>query len=151
MNVEVRDSETWSDGVGKGAKLSGAVVVVRALSRSQGFYCELLDLQVDASSAEAVLLSAPTGDHLVLRALGRAPHLSGGIGVQFLVWTAESAGYLDRCEKVLRARGAFVSRSLDHGVRVLEGRDPDGIRVIVVLPVEPGSEKMSLPARIYAY
>ena len=137
--------------MGTGARLSGAVVVVRDLARSEGFYRELLELRVDASSAEAVLLSAPTGDRLALRALGRAQHLSAGIGVQCLVWTAESLDDLARCEEVLRERGTFSSSSVDHGVTVVEGRDPDGIRVIVVSPVAPGSHRTSLPSGIYAY
>ena len=98
-----------------------------------------------------MLLSAPSGDRLALRALGRAPHLSAGIGVQCLVWTAESLDDLDRCENVLRARDAFVSGSVDQGVKVVEGRDPDDIRVIVVFPVDPDSPGTSLPSGIYAY
>ena len=137
--------------MGTGARLTGAVVVVRDLARSEVFYRELLGLRVEASSAEAVLLSAPSGDRLALRALGRATHLSVGIGVQCLVWTAESLDDLERCEEVLRTRNAFLSSSVDHGVKVVEGRDPDDIRVIVVFPVVPGLHRTTLPSGIYAY
>ena len=71
--------------------------------------------------------------------------------MQCLVWTAESLDDLARCEEVLRERGTFSSSSVDHGVRVVEGRDPDDIRVIVVSPVAPGSDRTSLPSGIYAY
>ena len=136
---------------GGGPGLSGAVVVVRDLARSEGFYRELLDLRVGASSDQAVLLTARTGDRLVLRSLSRAPHIWGGIGVLFLVWTAESVDDLDRCETVLRSRDAFVSRSAEEGWEVLEGRDPDNVRVIVVFPVGAESERTTLPSGIFEY
>jgi catechol-2,3-dioxygenase len=134
-----------------GARISGAVVVVRDLGRSEAFYRELLELDVEASSAEAVLLSSRGGDRLVLRRLSAAPHVSGGIGVLFVVWTADTATDLDRAEDVLRSREAFVSRSEDEGWDVLEGHDPDNIRVVVVIPFASGSKKTSLPARVYNY
>jgi catechol 2,3-dioxygenase-like lactoylglutathione lyase family enzyme len=137
--------------MGGGSRLSGAVVVVRDLVQSEQFYRELLDLRVASSSAEAVLLSARTGDRLILRALPNAPHVAGGIGVHFLVWTAQDAHDLDRCEELLRARGAFVSRWLDDGWHVLEGRDPNNLRVIVVFPGGGEVERTSLPSRIYQY
>jgi catechol-2,3-dioxygenase len=127
------------------------VVVVRDLGRSEAFYRELLELDVEASSAEAVLLSSRGGDRLVLRRLSAAPHVTGGIGVLFVVWTADTAADLDRAENVLRSRGTFVSRSADDGWDVLEGHDPDNIRVVVVRPLASGSKRTSLPARVYNY
>jgi catechol 2,3-dioxygenase-like lactoylglutathione lyase family enzyme len=134
-----------------GARLSGAAVAVRDLARSTDFYRELFDLQVDASSAQAVLLSARGGDRLALRVLSGAPHVGGGIGVLFLVWTAESPLELDRCEAVLRSRGAFVSRSVESGWDVVAGRDPDDLRVILVFSVAGGAEWSVVPSRIYEY
>ncbi|HZR94203.1 MAG TPA: VOC family protein [Gaiellaceae bacterium] len=135
-----------------GAGLFGAVVVVRDLARSEEFYREVLDLRVEASSPEAVLLSGRSGDHLALRMRSSASHVSAGIGVLFLVWQAETLHELDRCEDVLRGRHAFVSRSGDdHGWQVLEGRDPDDIRVIVVVPTGDESERTSVPSRVYDY
>jgi catechol 2,3-dioxygenase-like lactoylglutathione lyase family enzyme len=131
--------------------LLGAVVVVRDLARSEAFYREVLDLDVDASAVDAVLLSAPTGDHLVLRALSDAPHVSGGIGPLFLVWAVESADELDRAEEALRSRDALVSRSMEQGWEVVEGRDPDEVRVVVVFAVSRETAKASLPPRVYAY
>jgi hypothetical protein len=51
----------------------------------------------------------------------------------------------------LKARRAFLSSSYDHGIRVVEGHDPDDIPVIVVYPADPGVGMTSLPSRIYAY
>jgi catechol-2,3-dioxygenase len=134
-----------------GAGISGVVVVVRDLDRSEAFYRELLELDVEASSAEAVLLSRRGRDRLVLRRLSTAPHVSGGISVLFMVWTADTAADLDRAEDVLRSREAFVSRSEDEGWDVLEGHDPDNIRVVVVIALASGSKRTSLPAHVYTY
>jgi catechol 2,3-dioxygenase-like lactoylglutathione lyase family enzyme len=137
--------------MGTGAGLSGAIVVVRDLATSEAFYRELLDLEVEASSGEAVLLVASSGDRLALRGLSKAPHVSGGVGVRSLVWTAESAADLDRCEQVLRRHDAFVSRSAEDGWDVLDGRDPDGVKVILVFPFGEDSWRGSMPSRVYGY
>jgi len=134
-----------------GTGLFGAVVVVRDLARSERFYRELLELRVDVSSTDAVLLSAPTGDRLILRALSDAPHVSGAIGPLILVWTVDSASDLDRAAGVLRSGGALVSRSAEHGWEILEGRDPDDIRVIVIFRADPSVAVSSLPPRVYEY
>jgi hypothetical protein len=68
--------------------------------------------------------------------------------VLFVVWTADAVADLGRAEEVLRSREAFVSRSVDDGWDVLEGHDPDNIRAVVI-PSAPGSERTSLPARVY--
>ena len=139
------------EGADRAGGLLGAVVIVRDLARSESFYRELLELHVETSSTEAVLLSTRGGDRLVLHALGKAPHVAGGIGVLFLVWTTETAADLARCEKILRTHDAFVSRSVDDGWDVLEGRDPDDIRIIVVFPPASDPTRTSLPVRIYNY
>ncbi len=137
--------------MGTGAGLSGAVVVVHELAASEAFYRELLHLEVEASSGEAVLLVASNGDRLALRGLSKAPHVSGGVGVRSLVWTAESAADLDRCEQVLRSHDGFISRSADDGWDVLDGRDPDGVNVILVFPLGGDSWRGSMPSRVYRY
>jgi hypothetical protein len=60
--------------MGGGAAIVGAVVVLRDLGRSSVFYRELLGLDVEASSGEALLLSSRGGDRLALRRLSAAPH-----------------------------------------------------------------------------
>ena len=137
--------------MGEAIRLLAAVIFVRKLARSEDFYRDLLELDTKLASPEAVLLSGPTGDHLVLRALTRAPRLLGGIGVQYLIWTARDAEDLERCANLLRTRDAFVSTTQDHGVTVVEGHDPDHIPILIVYPPGPGVGMTALPARIYAY
>jgi catechol 2,3-dioxygenase-like lactoylglutathione lyase family enzyme len=137
--------------MGEAIRLIAAVIFVRKLARSEDFYRDLLELETEMTSPEAVLLSGPAGDHLVLRALARAPRLLGGIGVQYLIWTARDAGDLERCANMLRTRDAFVSTTQDHGLTVVEGHDPDHIPILLVYPPGPGVGMTALPARIYAY
>ena len=95
--------------------LSAVVMHVRELQRSTDFYREILQLEVEVTSDEAALLTAPTGDHLVLRALPGASRTFGTVGVQFVLWTARDNEDLDRCERELKARDAFVSVSARAG------------------------------------
>ena len=135
----------------EGIRLSAAVIFVRELQRSEEFYRQLLALDVEIASAEVVILLGPAGNRLVLRARAGASRMPGSVGVQYLIWAARDAEDLDRCEKLLKARGALVSTALDHGVTVLEGRDPDNIPVILIYPAGPASGMTWLPARLYAY
>ena len=132
-------------------RLSAAVMHVRELQQSTDFYREILLLDVEVTSDEATLLTTPTGDHLVLRALPRASRTFAAVGVQFVLWTARDNDDLDRCERELKARDAFVSVSVEQGARVVEGRDPDGIPVVVVYPARPGIGMTAIPARAYEY
>jgi len=134
-----------------GPRLTAAIVFVRELARSESFYRDLLELKVEMTSAEAVLLSTAAGDHLILRALARAPRPFGAIGVQYLVWTARDGDDLERCERILKDRKSLVSTTIDHGIKVVEGRDPDDIPVIVIYPPGPSPDMTSLPSRVYAY
>jgi hypothetical protein len=54
-------------------------------------------------------------------------------------------------EEVLRSRDALVSRSVDGGWDVLDGLDPDGVKVILVCPVGGDSSRASMPWRVYRY
>jgi catechol 2,3-dioxygenase-like lactoylglutathione lyase family enzyme len=54
-------------------KLTSAVIFVRDLDRSKEFYGQLLQLDVAMTTAEALLLYAGEGDHVVLpRGPGKA-------------------------------------------------------------------------------
>lgn len=137
--------------MGGNLELSAAVIFVHELERSADFYRDVLKLEAEVASEGAVLLTAPAGDHVVLRALAKAQRLSGTVGVQYLVWTARDADDLFRVEEALKARGAFVSATVEQGINVVEGRDPDNIPVLVVYPPSPAAGLTAVPARTYGY
>jgi catechol 2,3-dioxygenase-like lactoylglutathione lyase family enzyme len=135
---------------GESMRLAGAVIFVRDLQRSQRFYQELLELEVQVTEPEAVLLSGAEGDHLALRALAGAGRLARSVGVQYLMWTARDLEDLGRARQVLEGWGAVSTRAQD-GLEVVEGLDPDRTVIILVYPAVPSFGAVTLPGRLFAY
>ena len=38
------------------------------------------------------------------------------------------------CGEVLKERGAYVGRDISEGITLLDGRDPDGLPIMIVYP-----------------
>jgi catechol 2,3-dioxygenase-like lactoylglutathione lyase family enzyme len=136
----------------QGARLDSVVMFVHELDRSVSFYQEVLGLEVTDRSSTAALLISAHGSQLILRAMGtRAAHALGSVGVQYVVWTAAGEEDLSRCEQVLKAASAHTETRTCEGVTVVEGRDPDGITVIVAYPGPDQIPLHELPVRIYGW
>jgi catechol 2,3-dioxygenase-like lactoylglutathione lyase family enzyme len=135
-----------------GARLDSVVMFVHDLDRSVSFYSDVLNLHVADRSATAALLIGANRSQLILRAMGRgAEHALGGVGVQYVIWTADDADDLARCEKVLKDRSAWRdSRTTEH-VTAVEGRDPDEIVVMINYPGPDQAPLHELPVRIYGW
>jgi catechol 2,3-dioxygenase-like lactoylglutathione lyase family enzyme len=135
-----------------GARLDSVVMFVHDLDRSVRFYSSVLNLHVADRSATAALLIGAKRSQLILRAMGRgAEHALGGVGVQYVIWTADDADDLARCEKVLKDRSAWRdSRTTEH-VTAVEGRDPDDIVVMITYPGPDQAPLHELPVRIYGW
>jgi catechol 2,3-dioxygenase-like lactoylglutathione lyase family enzyme len=135
-----------------GARLDSAVMFVQNLDRSVSFYTELLALQVADRSPTAALLISGAGSQLILRAMGSgAVHSLGGVGIQYVIWTAADEEDLDRCERVLKKHSTHRETRTCGPAKAVEGSDPDDI---VVLITYPGPDKMplhELPVRIYGW
>lgn len=133
-------------------KLASAVMFVADLARSVVFYQELLGLTATTRSDEAALLVSPDGYQLYLRSMGkRAQHPSGAIGIQYLVWTAEDEADLQRCERVLKAQSPQVTSTTVDGFRMVEGRGPDDVPVVVTYPGPDQAPRHEILQRIYAW
>ena len=136
----------------EGARVGSVVMFVQNLDRSVNFYTDVLVLEVADRSATAALLSNADGANLILRAMGRqAPHPLGSVGVQYVVWTAAGEKDLARAESALTARGAHRETRNHSGVTLVEGRDPDGIPVMICYPGPDQRPLHELPARIYGW
>ncbi len=136
----------------RGARLGSAVIFVRDLDASVGFYRDVLALDMVDSSPTAALLHGGTGSQLVLRAMGsNAAHALGTVGVQYLVWSADSRDDLDECERALRGRGAYRETRQSEGVTAVAGRDPDDITVIITYPGPDQVPTQQIPVAIYAW
>jgi catechol 2,3-dioxygenase-like lactoylglutathione lyase family enzyme len=134
------------------ARVGGVVMFVQDLDRSVNFYTDVLLLRVADRSPTAALLSNAGGASLILRAMGhQAPHPLGSVGVQYVVWAAAGEEDLAQAESVLAARGAHHETRSHEGVRLVEGRDPDGIPVLICYPGPDQRPLHELPARIYGW
>lgn len=133
------------------ARLGSVVIFVQELHRSVDFYVGVLGLSVTDSSTTAALLSGPSAQ-LVLRAMGgNAPHPLGAVGVQYVVWTADSPADLEKCEQALKDRAAHRDTRSGEGRTVVEGRDPDDGTVVIGYPGPDELPLRSLPARVYGW
>lgn len=115
-------------------RLAAAVVFVSDLARSLGFYQPLLRYPITVEQADAALLTGPNGSQLYLRQPAERTTPRDGLGVQWVAWTAGDIHDLDRCADMLKQRGAYVGRDTTEGITSVEGRDPDGLAVIIVYP-----------------
>ena len=136
----------------QGARLDSVVMFVHDLDRSVNFYSEVLGLHVADRSTTAALLIGAKRSQLILRAMGPgAAHPLGGVGVQYVVWTAASPAGLDRSERALKTHSAHERTRSSAGVTVVEGRDPDDVPVLIAYPGPDQAPLHELPVRIYGW
>ncbi len=135
----------------QGTRIGSVVMFVQDLDRSVSFYEELLALKVADRSVTAALLSSVDGTQLILRAMGGGVHSLGGVGVQYVIWTAPSREDLDRCERVLKQRSAHLDTRASGRTTAVEGRDPDSITVQIIYPGPEEEPLHKLPVRIYGW
>jgi catechol 2,3-dioxygenase-like lactoylglutathione lyase family enzyme len=134
-----------------GARLGSAVMFVQDLDRSVSFYRQVLALDVVDATPTAALL-AGDGAQLILRSMGSgAVHSLGGVGVQYVIWTAADEPDLERCERALKDLSAYRDSRAEGRARAVEGRDPDDIVVMVIYPGPDQLPMHELPVRIYGW
>ncbi len=140
------------DPSGPRLRLASAVMFVHELERSVAFYQELLALKVTVQDGTAALLVSPDGFQLYLRGMDAdAVHPLGNVGVQYLIWTADGADDLRRCEAVLRAHSPHVSSQTTDGFTIVEGRGPDDVPVVVTYPGPDQAPRTGILPRIYRW
>ncbi|MBH0009432.1 VOC family protein [Salinibacterium sp. SWN1162] len=133
-------------------RLSSAVTFVSDLDRSVAFYCELLQVTCSLRSESAALLVGPDNYELYLRGKHAQPsRVLGSVGIQYLIWSADSMDELQRCEDVLRRESTHVRRERLDDYDVVEGRDPDHLAIMVVFPGPDESVRHSIIPRIYSW
>ncbi|MFI1098276.1 VOC family protein [Streptomyces sp. NPDC020917] len=145
------------DGVGAmgapaaGPRLAVVVVFVRDLEESAAFYCGLLRLSVVTRESTALVLSGP-GGAMVLRSIGpRGEHALGAVGVQYSCWAAPDPADLRRCERYLDEHDALVETNTVDDRTVVEGRDPDGLPVMVMHSPDGADLSGEIMRRVYAW
>jgi catechol 2,3-dioxygenase-like lactoylglutathione lyase family enzyme len=130
--------------MGNSAKVASSVMYVSELERSVTFYRDLFKCAVTLRSAEAALLLTAEGFQLYSIQRGKhAERYPNGLGHHLLMWATDSAEGLDSLKHALQDTGNYVDTHTSGGVTFLEGRDPDGLRVLIAHP-DPAQHPRSI-------
>lgn len=114
---------------------SSMLMRVLELERSVAFYCEVFGCTVALAEEDAALLLSPNGFQIYLYADPTSTHRPiGALGVREVMWSADSAETLDHVGGRLRRHYAATYSHSENGVSFVDGRDPDGNRVLVAYP-----------------
>jgi catechol 2,3-dioxygenase-like lactoylglutathione lyase family enzyme len=133
------------------ARVTSSVIFVGDVDRSVAFYSELLGCTAAIHDRDAALLLGQGGFQIYLIEQGpRAPHHSGGVGIQCLIWAVDSAEELTDVEEALQGRGIRTDRHASGGATFVTGRDPDGIRIMVAHPSPEELPRSVVGARLYS-
>ena len=137
---------------GRGARLASAVMFVSELELSVAFYRQVLGMEVTVGRNSAALLVNAEGFQLYLRETSkRAQHALGGIGVQYVIWTAADIEDLRRCEQFLKDQSAHVGTHSADGFTLVEGRDPNGVPFVITYPGPDQAVRHEIMSRFYAW
>jgi catechol 2,3-dioxygenase-like lactoylglutathione lyase family enzyme len=131
--------------------LAAAVIFVSDLERSRRFYRELLALDAELETENAVLLAAHDGSHVVLRSLEHAIRGTGVLGVQSLIWSVDTQQEFERCQEVLSAWNSLVTTREGQGLTTVQGRDPDRLPILVTFRCGLAELTKEFPTRVFAY
>ena len=130
--------------------VASSVMFVRHLEPSVAFYHDVLGCEVAIHDRDAALLIACGGFQMYLIARGdRIVHTSDSVGLQYLTWVTDSATTLERMSQTLRSQGYHTENFVSGGVRFVESRDPDGIRLLLAYPTPETLPRSVVGPRLY--
>lgn len=133
------------------ARITSSVVFVSDLDRSVEFYRDVFSCDLAIQARGAALLLARGGFQIYLIARGsRAEHPSGGIGVQYLIWTVDSQQDLEESSARLSNQGRRTDTFTSGGVTFVASRDPDGIRILITHPSPEDLPRSVVDIHLYA-
>lgn len=139
-----------SGGMTGTATVASSVIFVAELERSVNFYKEVFACTVALRQGDGALLLAPGSFQIYLVASGsHQGHPTGGIGGHHLMWATDSVSMLDHFEQVLKDLDCYTYTHTGGEVTFVEGRDPDGIRVVIAHPSPQQQPRSVLDGRLY--
>ncbi|MFI6172943.1 VOC family protein [Nocardia sp. NPDC051052] len=115
--------------------VTSCVLRVSDLDRSMRFYRDVFECSGAIRESDAALILSPSGFQLYL-CLAQHHAASGmrGVGVEQIVWSADSETELRRMEQRLRIHYPSTYTYTRNGITFVDGVDPDGIRVLITHP-----------------
>jgi catechol 2,3-dioxygenase-like lactoylglutathione lyase family enzyme len=133
------------------AWVASSLISVSEIDRSIEFYRDVFHCRTAVRDEEAALLLAPGGFQIYLVEKGdRVEHPLSGLGVQHLMWATDSAEALQQLERALQRLDCHTDTHSSGGIRFVEGRDPDGIKVVIAHPSPRQRPRSILDLRLYA-
>lgn len=132
------------------AEVSSAVLFVSDVGRAADFYSGLFGCTASLNDAGAALLLTKGGFQIYLIRRGAEEfRATGGIGDRHLLWATDSPEALTLLKRQLEDWDAYVDTHSSGGVTFVEGRDPDGIRVIIAYPTPTREPRSVVDSRLY--
>ena len=133
------------------AKVASSVLFVSELGRSVIFYRDLFGCEVTLRSDDAALLLTPGGFQLYIIERGKhAQRHPGGLGHHLLMWSTDSAKALEHFEQALKDADSYTGKHTAGDVTFVEGRDPDGLRVVIAHPDPARRPRSVFDSHLYA-
>jgi catechol 2,3-dioxygenase-like lactoylglutathione lyase family enzyme len=117
------------------ARIASCLMRVSDLDRSVNFYRDVFQCHVAIHDPDAALLLTPDGFQIYLRT--HEASRTGGIsdiGVEQIIWSADSEEELQRIEQRLRIHYPSTYSNTLGGNSFVDGIDPDDIRVLITYP-----------------
>jgi catechol 2,3-dioxygenase-like lactoylglutathione lyase family enzyme len=117
------------------ARIASCLMRVSDLDRSVNFYRDVFQCHVAIHEPDAALLLTPDGFQIYLRT-HEASRTDGitEIGVEQIIWSADSEEELQRIEQRLRIYYPSTYSNTLGGISFVDGVDPDDIRVLITYP-----------------
>ena len=132
------------------AHVASCAIRVRELDPSLKFYCDVFSCNVAVRETDMALPVAPNGFHIYLHAPSRHRRAANTAGVQYLLWATDTESDLQEFAQRLRAYDPAVFSHNENGVTVIEGLDPDGVRVLIGYPSPFQLPRTVIAARLHA-
>ncbi|MFH9826542.1 VOC family protein [Streptomyces bobili] len=111
-------------------KISSLIIRVSDLDRSIDFYKYILDLELALRENNLALLASADGSQIYLHAQ-KSQHVTSYIGLHAAAWMAETKDELLSIEARFKQLKSHLRTITDEAFVIVEGRDPDGIVVLV--------------------
>ena len=129
---------------------ASCAIRVRELDPSLKFYCDVFSCNVAVRETDMALPVAPNGFHIHLHAVSRRRRAADTVGIQYLLWATDTESDLQESAQRLRAYDPAVFSHNENGVTVIEGLDPEGLRVLIGYPSPFQLPRTVIAARLHA-
>ncbi|RAL31624.1 VOC family protein [Rhodococcus sp. AQ5-07] len=116
-------------------KVSSSMMHVRDLDRSVQFYRDVFSCTTGLRTPDSALLLTPDGFQIYMHAKSAFRPVDAGVtGVLYIMWSTDSEDEFTQIAERMRVHDASASVSTSDGLTLLDGRDPDGIRIVIAYP-----------------